>query len=328
MTTYSGRAKRSSISWISKIRRGWRRNVDELKTTLRKPLRRRDFFAGLAYLAPSLIILLVFVYIPVVSALGISLTSWEARSTSAEFIGLDNYIKLLGNKELWNALKNTVYFTVIKIPLDLVLSLGIAMVLNQKLRGIGLFRTAYFMPVITSVVAVAAIWRVIYNPSFGLANSLLETFNLPAQRWLRDPALAMPAVILVALWKGLGYNVVIFLAGLKGVPHIYYEAAEMDGAAPWQRFRYITLPLISPVTFFVLVIGVINSFKVFSQIHVLTPDGGVLKSTEVLVFYLYRLAFQQFKFGQAAAVAFILFGLVLTLTFIQRLVIEPRVHYE
>jgi multiple sugar transport system permease protein len=306
----------------------WRQGLTDLRIALATPLRRADFFAGLAYLAPSLIIILIFIYIPVATALGISFTSWEARSTSAEFIGFDNYLQLLRNPQLWNALKNTVYFTVLKIPLDLVLSLAIALVLNQKLRGIGLFRMAYFMPVITSVVAVAAIWRVIYNPSFGLANSVLEALNLPPQRWLRDPNLALPAVTLVALWKGLGYNVVIFLAGLQGIPAIYYEAATVDGAGAWQRFRHITLPLLSPVTFFVLIIGLINSFKVFAQIHVLTPDGGVLRSTEVLVFYLYRLAFQSFKFGEAAAVAFILFALVLALTYVQRRIIEPRVHYE
>lgn len=328
MTAYPEQAETGRTSRLWQMRQRWQQGAAELKTTLRKPLRRRDLFAGLAYLAPSLIILLVFVYIPVLTAFGISLTSWQARSTSAEFIGLDNYVKLLRSPEMWNALKNTAYFTTLKIPLDMALSLGIAMVLNQKLRGIGFFRTAYFMPVVTSVVAVAAIWRVIYNPTFGLANTLLDFSNLPTQLWLRDPVLAMPSVTLVALWKGLGYNVVIFLAGLQGIPRIYYEAAEIDGAGVWQRFRTITLPLLSPVTFFVLVIGVINSFKVFSQIHVLTPDGGVMKSTEVLVFYLYRLAFQQFKFGEAAAVAFILFTLVLTLTFIQRRIIEPRVHYE
>jgi ABC-type sugar transport system permease subunit len=261
-------------------------------------------------------------------AFRLSFTSWEARSTSDSFVGLANYINLLKDADFWNTIKNTVYFTLMKIPADIVLSLGIAMVLNQKLRGIGIFRTIYFMPVITSVVAVAAIWRVIYNPSFGLANSLLELFNLPAQRWLRDPALSLPSVAAVALWKGLGYDVVIFLAGLQGIPRMYYEAAEIDGATPWQRFRYITLPLLSPVTFFVLVIGIINSFKVFSQIHVLTPDGGPLNSTEVIVFYLYRLAFQQYKFGEAAAVAFILFAIVITLTAIQRRVIESKVHYE
>jgi len=289
---------------------------------------RRNLVAGLTFLAPSLFILIVFVYLPIAWAFKLSFSSWEARSTADTFIGLDNYTRLMADPEFWNAVKNTVLFTLMKIPTDMVLSLGIALVLNQKLKGISFFRTAYFLPVITSVVAVSAIWRVIYNPSFGLANSLLEGLGLPPQRWLRDPALALPSVTLVALWNGLGYDIVIFLAGLQGIPREYYEAAQIDGASAWQRLRFITWPLLSPITFFVLVMGTINSFKVFSQIHVLTPDGGPLNSTEVLVFFLYRVAFQEFKFGEAAAVAFILLAIVLFLTFIQRQVIEPRVHYE
>lgn len=306
----------------------WQESKDALAETWRKPLKRRDLFTGLAFLAPSLIILLVFVILPVLWAFQLSFTSWEARSTEQAYIGLQNYVDLLGSEDMWQAIRNTVYFTGMKIPLDIILSLGIALILNQKLRGISIFRTAYFLPVITSVVAVSAIWRVIYNPSFGLANSFLQMINLPTQRWLSDPALALPSVTLVALWKGLGYDIVIFLAGLQGIPRMYYEAAEIDGANLWQRFRHVTWPLLSPVTFFVLVVGIINSFKVFSQIHVLTPEGGPLNSTTVLVFYLYELAFQQFKFGKAAAVAFILFGMVLLITFIQRRFIEPMVHYE
>lgn len=289
---------------------------------------RRDLLSGLAFLAPSFVVLLVFVILPVMAALYLSFTSWEARSTSAEFIGFQNYVRLLGGAELWESIRHTLLFTTLKISLDLVLSLGIALILNQKLRAIGLYRTLYFLPVITSVVAVGAVWRVIYNPNFGLLNSALGLFGLPAQRWLSDPNLALPAVTAVAIWKGLGYDIVIFLAGLQGISPVYYEAATVDGASAWQRFRHITWPLLSPVTFFVLVIGIINSFKVFSLIHVMTPKGGPLNSTEVLVFYIYRLAFQEFKFGLAAAVAFILFAIVLGITIIQRRVIEPRVHYE
>jgi ABC-type sugar transport system permease subunit len=177
-------------------------------------------------------------------------------------------------------------------------------------------------------VAVSAVWRWIYNPNLGLANSLLKLLGLPSQTWLSDPDLAMPAVALVALWKGLGYDVVIFLAGLQNIPTVYLEAAQIDGASGWQRFRHVVWPLLSPVTYFVLIMSVINSFKVFSQIHVLTPRGGPLGSTEVLVFHVYRLAFQEYHFGQAAAVAFVLFAIVTLLTVLQRRFIEPRVHYE
>lgn len=317
-----------SLNFLSFILNYGRRNLREFRDQWQTPRKRRDLLTGLAFLSPSLIALLIFTYIPIAWAFNLSFTSWEARSTPDAFVGLQNYTYLLSEPEFWNAFKNTLYFSAIKIPLDMVLALGIALLLNQKLRGIGFFRMAYFLPVITSVVAVAAIWRVIYNPSFGLLNSLLESLGLPAQRWLRDPNLAMPAVALVALWKGLGYNVVIFLAGLQSISRMYYEASEIDGASSWQQFRFITLPLLSPVTFFVLVVGIINSFKVFSLIHVLVPDGGPLNSAEVIVFYLYRLAFQEFKFGQAAAVSFILLAVVLGITYIQRRFIEPRVNYE
>jgi len=301
---------------------------DSLFTVWRKPQTRRDLLSGLAYLAPSMIVLLVFVILPVLTALFLSFTSWEARSTDAAFIGVKNYVDLLGSGELWNAVRNTIYFSVLKISLDLVFALGIALLLNQKLRAIGFYRTLYFLPVITSIVAVGAVFRVIYNPHFGLLNGFLGLFGLPPQRWLSDPNMALPSVTMVALWKGLGYDIVIFLAGLQGIPQTFYEAAKIDGANGWQRFRHVTWPLLSPVTFFVVVIGIINSFKVFSLIHVMTPEGGPLNSTEVLVFYIYRLAFQEFRFGKAAAVAFILFAIVLGITVFQRRVIEPRVHYE
>ncbi len=283
---------------------------------------------ALSFLAPSLLVLIAFVYFPILWAFGISFTNWQAGSSSTSFVGVKNYVDTLTSGDFLNALKNSVYFMVLKLPLDIVLSLLVALLLNQRLRGMSFFRVALFMPVVTSMVAAAAIWRVLYNPSTGFFNAVLNTFGLPSQRWLRDPNLAMPSVVLVALWKGLGYNIVIFLAGLQGISRVYYEAAEIDGATNWQRFRYITLPLLSPVTYFVVLIGVINSFKVFSLVHVLAPDGGPLNSVEVMVFYLYRLTFQRFKFGQGAAVSFILFAIVLGLTFIQQRVAEKRVHYE
>jgi len=287
-----------------------------------------DLLAGLAFLAPSALVLFFFVLLPVLMAFALSFSEWDVLSRAPSFIGLQNYIDQLTGRRLWRALGNTLYFSLLKIPTDMALSLAIALLLNQKLRGLSFYRTAYFTPVITSVAAVSAIWRWIYEPNFGLANALLERIGLPPQTWLSNPRLAMPAVALVALWKGLGYDVVIFLSGLQNIPAVYYEAAAVDGASPWQRFRHITLPLLSPVTYFVLVMSVINSFKVFAQIHVLTPDGGPLGSTEVMVFYIYELAFREFHFGRAAAVAFILFAMVLAITFVQRWLIEPRVHYQ
>ncbi len=292
------------------------------------PRRRGEMVPSLAMLAPSLIVLLIFVILPVAMAFGLSLTKWELRSTEQTFIGLENYRDILTSKDFWRVLKNTVYFTVLKLPADMVLALAVALLLNRPLRGLSLYRMAFFLPVVTSAVAVSAIWLWIYQPTFGLANAMLKALHLPPQTWLSDPKMAMPAVVVMSLWKGLGYNVVIFLAGLQNISSIYHEAAQIDGANSWQRFRHITWPLLSPVTYFVLVIGIINSFKVFTQIHVMTPTGGPLGSTEVLVFYLWQQAFQSFKFGRAAAVAFILFAIVLVITAVQRQIIEPRVHYE
>lgn len=302
--------------------------ASEIAPFFHRPNSRREMLMALSFLAPSLLVLIAFVYFPILWAFGISFTNWQAGSATTSFVGAKNYVDTLTSSDFHNALKNSLYFMVLKLPIDMVLSLLVALLLNQKLRGMSFFRVALFMPVVTSMVAAAAIWRVLYNPSSGFLNTVLNSLGLPTQRWLRDPSLAMPSVVLVALWKGLGYNIVIFLAGLQGIGRVYYEAAEIDGATTWQRFRYITLPLLSPVTYFVLLIGVINSFKVFSLIHVLAPDGGPLNSVEVLVFYLYRLTFQRFKFGQGAAVSFILFAIVLGLTFIQQRVAEKRVHYE
>ncbi len=301
----------------------------ELRLFLAKPNLRRQMWTALLFLAPSLLVLIVFVYFPILWAFGISFTNWQAGAARVtSFVGISNYVTTLTSADFWSALKHTGYFIVLKLPIDMVLSLCVAMLLNQKLRGMSFFRVAMFMPVVTSMVAAAAIWRVLYNPSTGFLNYLLNTVGLPSQRWLRDPSLAMPSVVLVALWKGLGYNIVIFLAGLQNIGRHFYEAAELDGANGWQRFRHITLPLLSPVTYFVLLIGIINSFQVFSLVHVLAPDGGPLNSVEVLVFYLYRLTFQEFKFGQGASVSFILFAIVLGISLLQRRFAEKRVHYE
>lgn len=314
----------SSLRVPSRWQEGW----DELVKTFRRPLRRREMLEGLAFLAPSFLLLLVFVIIPIISAFLLGFMEWKYLSRDPRFIGLGNYDYLLRRPDLWRAIKNTLYFAVLKIPLDMVLALLIALLLNRGLRGQAFYRTVYFLPVITSTVAVSAVWRWIYDPQLGLANAALDVVGFPQQTWLSDPKLAMPAVALVALWKGLGYDIIIYLAGLQGIPETYYEAAKIDGASAWQQFRYVTWPLLSPVTYFVLIMSVINSFKVFGQVHVLTPQGGPLRSTEVLVLYVYRLAFQQFQFGRASATAVVLFIIVLSITVVQRRIIEPRVHHQ
>ena len=302
--------------------------LKQLKHSLERPLLRQDLMAGVTYLLPSAVVLLAFVIVPVVMALVLSFSKWELLSVEGrKFIGLGNYTFLLTNKEFWNTIKNTIYFGAVKIPADIILSLLVAMLLNGSIRGLSFYRTIYFLPVITSTVAVSAVWRYMYDPNFGFANVVLKWLGVGPQTWLYNPKLAMISVILVALWKGLGYDIIIYLAGLQSIPRMYYEAASIDGANAWQKFWKITWPLLSPVTYFIFIMSIINSFKVFSQIHVLTPGGGPLKSTEVMVLYIYRQAFQEFRFGRAAAAAFILFGFVTLVTQFQRKVIEPRVHY-
>jgi len=211
--------------------------------------------------------------------------------------------------------------------LDLVFSLFFASLLDKKIRGLRFFRAIYFAPVVTSMVAVSAIWLWFYDPQFGLFNYIFKQLGLSPLKWLYDPNWAMLSIIIMSVWKGLGYNIVIFLAGLQNIPESYYEAAEIDGASNWEKFKYITLPLLSPVTYFVILISIINSFKVFTQISVMTPRGGPLYSTGVMVFYIYQQAFEGYKIGRASAAAMILFLGVLAITFVQRRIGEKRVHY-
>jgi len=207
-------------------------------------------------------------------------------------------------------------------------SLIIAMLLNNPISAIGIYRTVYFIPVITSINAVAIVWNFIYHPDFGLLNKILDIFSIDPRAWLQDPTWAMPAIIFMSVWKGLGHNVIIFLAGLQNIPRHLYEAARIDGANRWQQFRHITWPLLSPTTFFIFTISVIGSFQVFSQVYMMTPRGGPLKSTMVVVYYLYRKAFEQFEFGYALAAAFVLFVIIFGCTLFNKLYLEKKVHYS
>ncbi|MBU1634105.1 sugar ABC transporter permease [bacterium] len=290
---------------------------------------RRNFWDSMLFLSPSLVVFTVFIFIPIAMAFYLSLMKWDLLTADRQFVGLKNYIYYLTNPFFYKVLLNTVYFAAAHIPLDLIITLGLALLLNQKLKGLSFYRTIYFIPVISSMVAVSAVWIWIYEPeSGGLANYVLGLFGISPLGWLHDPHWAMPAIILVSVWKGLGYNIVIFLAGLQNIPDIYYEAARIDGANAWQQFRRVTLPLLSPITYFVILMGIINSFKVFTQIEVMTPEGGPLNSTTVLNLYLYQEAFHKYRFGRASALAFIMFAIILIITKIQRSVSHKNVHYE
>jgi len=279
------------------------------------------------YLVPVFGILLCFHVLPIFYSLAISFYRWDLIG-EAEWVGLDNFARLFDDPMFYKSLVNTFYYAIVSVPLSIACSMSIALLLNNPISGIGIYRTIYFLPVITSLNAVSIVWNFIYHPDYGLLNKLLALVNLPPQLWLQDPFWAMPCIILMSVWKGLGYNVVIFLAGLQNIPKHLYEAARIDGASWLQQFRHITFPLLSPTTFFVFVMSTIGSFQVFSQIYMMTPRGGPLKSTLVIVYYLYQKAFEKFEFGYALAIAFVLFIMIFSMTLFNKLYVEKKVHYS
>jgi len=294
------------------------------------PRRRREWMewlSGYAFLAPSFIVLAVFTYFPVAYALGLSFFKWRIMSGAPTFFGLGNYQLLFTSDDFWQAIRNTVYFAVGSIPTGMAIALFVAILLNRPMRALAIYRTAYFLPTVTSMVAVSVVWMWIYHPDVGLMNYLLEQFHLAPIRWLNEPRSAMPALIILGIWRGLGYNIIIYLAGLQNIPEHLYEAAQIDGANRWQLFRHVTWPLLTPTSFLILIMAVINSFQAFTEFDVMT-QGGPLGSTTVIVYYLYKQAFQQFNMGYGSALAIALFLIILGLTLIQTKVLGPRVHYQ
>jgi multiple sugar transport system permease protein len=281
------------------------------------PRRRwRHWLSCYAYLLPTICGLVLFSAGAMLASFLMSFTKFEIV-TPPVFVGLQNYADLAGAPLFWKVLGNTVYYTVGYVPLNLCASLALAVLVNNKLRGVTLFRGFYFTPVVTSGVAVAMVWAWLYNPQFGLINYLLRaTLGLQGPAWLSSTEWAMPALIILGVWRSAGYNMVIFLAGLQGIPEELYEAAAIDGAGPWARFRHVTLPMLSSTTFFVLVVSVINSFQVFEATYIMT-QGGPANATLTLSYYIFQNAFEWFHMGYAAAMAWVLFGLVMLFTLLQ-----------
>lgn len=272
---------------------------------------------GYLFILPSLIHLTVFLLIPLVFSLLLSFRDWDRPTiTNSPYIGLENYAFLLGDRRFWHAMLNTAYYTVLAVPFGMAVSLGIALIMNQKLKGSNIFRTFFFMPVISSWVAVSIIWLTLLDPNVGIVNYVLGALGLPAINWLGDPNTAMPALVLIAVWKSAGFNMVIWLAGLQSIPGELYEVASIDGANRLQSFLRITLPLLAPTTFFLAITGVIGSFQVFSPVYVLTK-GGPLGATDVAVFHIYRRAFDEFDFGYASSQAWVLFAIIFAATALQ-----------
>ncbi|MBN1895173.1 sugar ABC transporter permease [bacterium] len=273
-------------------------------------------FSALKFLSPTLVIFITFVLVPVFFSFILSFHKWNMFSAARSFVGLSNYSRLFRDPEFWQVLKNTLVYTLGTVPLNMGFSLAVAVLLDRRIFGKKWVRTAFFAPVVISPVAAAVIWRWMYDPNFGLFNYFLGWFRLGPVNWLNDPRSAMFALILMGVWKSFGVNMVLFSAGLQGIPESYYEAAEIDGAGKWTRFWRITVPLLSPTTFFILVMSMIGSFQVFDTVWVLT-SGGPLGSTKVMVFYIYEHAFKFFEMGYASAVAYVLFAMLAFLALIQ-----------
>jgi multiple sugar transport system permease protein len=277
--------------------------------------------AALGFLAPALAALALFFFAPVAASLLLSLSDFDIYAIgdpdTLRFTGLRNYRTLLGDASFWTALRNTLFFVLVGGPLSVAVSLAGALLVNARAARLrGLFRTVLFLPVVTTLVAVAVVWRALYHPRVGPLAQVLEAFGLPAIDWLGDPRFAMPAIILMAVWKNFGFNLVIFLAGLQSIPERLYEAARIDGAGGWQQLRHVTLPMLAPTFLFVSISTLIGYFQLFAEPYVMT-NGGPSDATLSIVLLMYREGFRWWNLGYAASVAFVLFLLILAASALQ-----------
>ena len=289
----------------------------------RAPGERAQARAAWVFLAPALILITAFFFLPVVTGLALSLTDFDLYSIghpdNIRMVGAANYRALAQAPMFWSALKNTLYFAFVGAPLSVLTALAAALLVNSRLtKWKGFFRTAYFAPFVTTLVAVAIVWKYLYHPRFGLLDAALGAAGVHAIDWLGNPKWAMPAIIVVAVWRSFGYNMLIFIAGLQRIPHELREAAELDGAGLWARLRHVTLPQLTPTFVFVGVITAIGFFQLFAEPYVMT-GGGPLNSTLSMVLYMYQEGFRWWRLGSAASIAFVLFALVLVVTILQLL---------
>lgn len=288
------------------------------------------------FLLPSLLGFLMFVVLPALGSLALSLVEWKLTNTPT-FVGLDNYVDLFTRDKIFPiVLGNTVFYVLAIVPLQLAIGLLMATALNTGLKGLGVYRVIYFMPVVTNIVAAAMVFQWLFNQDFGLISSWIwqladaTGWNIQPPNWLADAFWAKPTVSVLTVWKNVGFTMVIYLAGLQGIPKNMYEAAEVDGANRWQKFRNITIPLVSPTTFFLLIIQMIGAFQLFAEPFVMTRVGGgdPLQSTLSIVYYIYQNAFSYQKMGTAAAISWVLFAIILIITLLQLQMQKRWVHYE
>jgi multiple sugar transport system permease protein len=296
------------------------------------PQRRRETLWAYAFLSPAFFFLVALILFPIIFAFWISLHDWSLIPRPFPFIGLGNYTEAIKDPLTIKSLKNTLIYTIGAVPVGMLLSLVLALIMNQnRLPFRTGFRTAYFIPVITSWIAVSFVWIYMFEPRWGTVNAFLGWFGIHGIKWLASPVWALPAIMIVAIWKGLGYNMVIFLAGLQGIPREMHEAAKIDGANRWQSFWAITFPLLNPTIVFITVTAVIGSLQVFTPAVIMTTRqgeaGGPIDSTRVMVYHIYATAFRYNRLGYGAALAFLLFALILVVTVVQLRLTQRDVEY-
>lgn len=298
------------------------------KTLVQLSMGAREQIAGYLFVAPLMIGLVVLTLIPVLGSLLLSFTSWNfvAGIDAIKFVGFDNFERLFNDSVFMKSLVNNLNF-IITVPITIVLALVLSIIIDKHVYLKDMFKVVYFLPYISSVVAVAMVWQVLFHPSYGPVNNFLISIGFEnPPKWLADIDYAMPSLMMIQIWILLGYNIIIFIAGLQGIPKDLYEAADIDGANTWTKFRKITVPCISPTTFFLLVTGIIGTFKIFDLIQVLT-QGGPANSTTVIVYELYDTAFNQLKTGYASSMALVLFVICLAITGLQMLAQKKWVNY-
>ncbi len=286
--------------------------MQKSNSSLRMLLQKESFWAVI-FILPAFLGTLIFIIFPILISFGLSFAEWNLIN-KPQLAGFDNYIKLFSDPVFYQVLWNTFYYALITTFFSIILPLMLAVALNSKLKGSGFFKTAYFIPFVTPMIVIGIVWAWIFDPNYGILNWLLGVGD--NIKWLYDKNFAMPALIIVSVWKNIGYNMVIFLAGLQAIPESLNEASEIDGANGIKRFFLVTLPLLSPTIFFVSIITTISSFQVFDLIYLMT-QGGPENSTTVMVYWLFKEAFEYFNIGKASAIAYILFAIVLGLTYIQ-----------
>lgn len=292
--------------------------------------RRRTTLPGLGpylYLLPAIVFLAVFTYYPIARSAYLSLYRWDVRTPLRQYVGTANFTTLLHSPLFWKVMRNTAFFSAVSVGASLVIALALALALNRNLRGRAFYRAAFFYPTIIPMVAASVIWVWILDSDTGPLNRYLARLGLPAMGWLTNPAWALASLVLMAIWKNVGYYVIIFLAGLQNIPEHLYEAALIEGASPARRLRHITLPLLAPTTFFVFVISVITSFQVFTQVYMMT-DGGPADATNVAVFRIYQLAFRFWNIGLASALTCVLIVVLLVAVACFFWSLERKIHYQ